>query len=305
MASESSERPSVSVRLPPALDEWLAERAEDAGIDPGELLVQLAATYRAAAEDDDAVDELANAVEGAATDAATERVDDRLGAFRSSLDSQLQEIRRRIVQLKHESDEKAERGRVDGLSTRLDGVEETLDGVDDSIGSIRDDVERLEGELRTLRETVEESGATGPETTGSADAAGRPSGEHGDPVTDEGFDERLEDIESKLVRVARVVVEMHDGGRGTLHGLKRVAAREGVRAATCAECAGTVDIGLLPDATCPHCDVRFRELAVDPTGDEDARLEAAPDPSSGSGGAEGADGTPDGDESSLPEVRGR
>ena len=210
MASESSERRPVAVTLPPSLDEWLTERADAAGIDRRELLVQLAATYRAVAEDDDTASGLASAVEGAATDAATERVDDRLGSFRSSLDSQLEAIRKRIVQLKHETDEKAAAGRVSELATRTNGLEE-----------------------------------------------------------------RLDDVESKLVRVAHAVVELRDGdGRAGDAGvgdardttpaeLKRVAAREGLREARCAGCGEDVDLALLPDAACPHCDARFDGLAVD------------------------------------------
>lgn len=272
MASESSEPRAVAVTLPPALDEWLAERAETADTDREELLVQLAAAYRTAAGDGDAVPELAGALERAATDAATERIDDRLGSFRSSLDSQLQAIRRRVVQLKHEADEKADRGRVDGLSTRVDGIEERLDGLDD----LEESVETLHEEVETLRDGDPGLGAA------AGGAVDRGAGRRDGPVVERELSGRLDDIESKLVRVARAVVELREGGdadaRPALRELKRVAAREGVREADCAGCAGTVDIALLPDAACPHCDARFRELAPVPADGGGPRLEVDREP---------------------------
>ncbi|MEF8841540.1 MAG: hypothetical protein V5A62_07915 [Haloarculaceae archaeon] len=268
MASESPERSPVPVTLPPSLDEWLAERADAAGVDRGELLVQLAATYRAAAEDGDAASELVSAVEGTATDAATERVDDRLGSFRSSLDSQLQAIRKRIVQLKHEVDERADASRVNELSTRVDGLDERLDGLEGTVGTLRTE---LETRPRVLEDEETSTGRTDEHHGG-----------HDGSVVDPELVERLDDVESKLVRLARAVVGLREGGvpagdgdvpgapdigesRGTtLRELKRTAVREGVRDARCAGCGGSVDLALLPDATCPYCDVRFHRLTTDP-----------------------------------------
>lgn len=250
MASEPPERHPVPVRLPRSLDEWLADRADTADVDREELLVQLAATYRAAVEDGDATPDLVHAVEDAAIEAATERVDDRLGSFRSSLDSQLQAIRKRIVQLKHESDEKAEAKQVRDLSTKVEGVERSVDDIETALESLDEEVE----ELSTEASDAERS--TGTSLDGSDDAA------RGDPIG------RLDDVESKLVRVARAVVELRDDEGGTLHDatfreLRRVAAREGVREATCADCEARVDVALLAERVCPHCERRFRELAVD------------------------------------------
>jgi hypothetical protein len=263
MVGEPSERRPVPVTLPPSLDEWLTERADAAGVDRRELLVQLAATYRAAAEDD-AASGLASAVEGAATDAATERVDDRLGSFRSSLDSQLEAIRKRIVQLKHETDEKAAAGRVSELATRTNGLEERLDDVEDAIETLREDAQ----ERAAATDGDEMAGDAATDRTGTA-------GEDGGTTAGPELAERLDVVESKLVRVAHAVVELRDGagragdaGVGDAHDttpaeLKRVAAREGLREARCAGCGEDVDLALLPDAACPHCDARFDGLAVD------------------------------------------
>jgi hypothetical protein len=322
MVRESPGQHPVPVTLPPALDEWLAEHADEAGIDRGELLVQLAATYRAAAEDGAAAGGLVNAVEEAATDAATERVDDRLDSFRSSLDSQLQVIRKRVVQLKRESDEKAEANRVNELSTRADGLDERLGDVDERL----DDLEDAVG---TLREEVEErptdGDGPGPSAPRDADAdrGDAPGGRDGTAL-DPGIVERLDDVESKLVRVARAVVELREEhppgatGDGALRELKHAAAREGVREARCAGCEGTVDLALLPEAVCPHCDAPVRGLAVggtdDGTGEGRARLEVAREGGSADetdeaegtarGSAETAVGE-DGDDSTDAEVADR
>jgi hypothetical protein len=312
MVRESPGQHPVPVTLPPSLDEWLAERADEAGIDRGELLVQLAATYRVTAEDDTAAGGLVNAVEEAATDAATERVDERLGSFRSSLDSQLQVIRKRVVQLKREADEKAGASQVKGLSTRVDEFDERLDELEDAVG--------------TLREKVEDHPAGGGGTASSAplDADAGPgdaSGGTDGTAVDPDLVERLDDVESKLVRVARAVVDLreeHPAGRtedGVLRELKRVAAREGVREARCAGCDGAVDLALLPEAVCPHCDTPVRGLAVDGTDDEvgrgGTRLEVAHEEGPADGTDGDATGSPeaavdgDGDDSTDAEVGDR
>jgi hypothetical protein len=280
MASESSERRPVAVTLPPSLDEWLTERADTAGIDREELLVQLAATYRAAAEDGDAASELVTAVEEAATEAATERVEDRLGSFRSSLDAQLQAIRRRVVQLKHESDEKAEASRVSELSTRMGDLDGRLDGLEDAVGD-------LQGEIADM------GGGDDPTATEAAPTGDADSGGHGGAADPEAA-ARLDDVESKLVRVARAVVELRDGhgpasdgdsgDRRTLRELRHAAIREGVREARCADCDGPIDLSLLPDATCPHCESRFTGLAV---ASDEPRIEVG----TGDDVEDGTDGT--------------
>lgn len=112
----------------------------------------------------------------------------------------------------------------------------------------------LPGSGRGRRRDAERT--TGSSLEGSDDTAG------GDPIG------RLDDLESKLVRVAWAVVELRDDEGGTLHDatfreLKRVATREGVHEATCADCDARVDVALLAERVCPHCESRFRELAVD------------------------------------------
>ena len=316
MVRESPGQHPVPVTLPPSLDEWLAERADQAGIDRGELLVQLAATYRATAEDDAAAGGLVNAVEEAATDAATERVDDRLGSFRSSLDSQLQVIRKRVVQLKRESDEKAEASRVKELSTRVDDLDESFEDLDERLGELEDTVGTLREALEGRPTDGDGTGSSAPRDA-DADRGSAPDERVGTAVETDLVD-RLEDVESKLVRVARAVVDLREehpagtAGDGALRELKRAAAREGVREARCAGCDGTVDLALLAEAVCPHCDTPVRGLALDGTDDETggvgARLEVAHEegPADGVGGD--ATGSPeaavdgDGDDSTDAEV---
>jgi hypothetical protein len=251
MASEPPERHPVPVTVPPSLDEWLSEHTDSADVDREELLVQLVAAYQVAAEDGDAAAALADAAGEIATDTARERVDERLGSFRSSLDSQLQAIRKRIVQLKHESEEKAEASRVRELVRRTKDVEERVADVQSSV--------------ETLREEFEEERATEDEPDPITERVNV-----GEAGSDPELVERLDEVESKLVRVAQAVVELRETEETRVddtafHGLKRVAAREGVHEATCTACEEGVDLTLLAEPACPHCGSRFDDLDVDTT----------------------------------------
>lgn len=163
---------------------------------------------------------------------------DEIGAG-SSYESDLREIRERVVQLKRETDAKAPASHDhDHLSARLDRVEGELE-------AIRED-------LRTVREVAEAA----------------------DNRIDDGFDnyrellerllDRTETIERRLDTLGETVLSAREreDRRGRLATLTRTANREGVRTAICDDCEGTVDLGLLADPACPHCKVMFEELSV-------------------------------------------
>lgn len=249
MDSESTEGRTLSLDLPAALDEWLADRAEELDVDESELVLQLVGSYRVAADADDgtaaelaattdegAVDveeavreEVDTALAGATVDEdaiirQTEtRMNERADALEAEFDEKLDDVRRRVVQLKGEVGEKASADHDHEAFERLDELAAGLD-------EVRAEMQKLQG-------------------------------------TDEGDDDlaaRVGDLKGKLDTLARVVVQLRDApgdvGDEVLVEIKRAAARRGADEARCESCGETVSIGLLPEAECPHCRSPFEEL---------------------------------------------
>lgn len=241
MASESSDGDASSVAVPDDVDVWLDERAETLGLDREDLLRELLSAHRAVASADD---EYPDAV----TDPA---IDGRFDALEEEFGTHLDEVRRRLVQVKREVDDKAPadhdheafdavdslEGHVDTLADRLDSQAARIESIRDQVDALESGIEDLDAAVDDLRETT---GATG---------------------------EDLADVREKLARLAQVVVSLRDGGGSTigspddrLVAIKRLAAREGYGHAECASCGGTVYLTVLPEPTCPHCDVPVHDV---------------------------------------------
>lgn len=274
MASESTDEGVLTVELPPELEEWLDERTREQGEPREELVIQLLAAYRAttterndgdlaaaldveshveesiqekldatvtAAVDDVLAEQIDSTVRDRLpdiTDAVESRVEGRLDDVEDDFTGKITDVRERVVQLKRELDSKAP---VDHEAF------ETVDEVDDSVTSLR-------SELATIRNEFEDTAAS--HTEQMADLERR---------FDE-VDSRLEDMESKLKRVAWVVSDLREeqGGRDAnqkaVDRLKRAAAQEGISDASCQDCGETVDIGLLTDPQCPHCNTTVTDI---------------------------------------------
>lgn len=244
MATESADGSEVSVTLPPSLQEWLDERAEALGVERGEVLVQLASAYRAAAElDDDPVGALLDdALEGRIAGSLDGRIDDRIadhgagGVDEAAFD--------------------ALRDRVDALeSTHEEDVEDVRNRVLQLRGALRDRAEADHGH-EELRERAD-SLSSHLEDVGS-DVA------HLSERVDRR-DDRLGEVESKLDRLARVVLSMRDGGADraddeVLEHIRTAANRSRVGVAHCEDCGRALRIALLTRPACPHCEAEFRDL---------------------------------------------
>jgi len=255
MASESTEDGSVTVSLPPELDDWLDERATELDLDRETVLVQLLASYRATAtvEGDradgerpleeavvrDAVDavvddalaaELDARIETAVATALDERgvstdVDDRIASVRSEFQAKLEDVRERVLQVKGETDAKApadhdheEFERVDALGQRVVDLEEALTS--------------LETDVDELSDAQDESMAD--------------------------LEDELGDLEDRVETVAWVVSDLReafesDGESAALEQIKRAAAEADVARANCENCGNGVQIALLSEPECPHC----------------------------------------------------
>jgi outer membrane murein-binding lipoprotein Lpp len=250
MASESSEGGPVSVAVPPSLGEWLSERVEGSDMEREELVLALLSAYRDATEE--RPDDVADIVDGR----VGPLVDRRLKQYDEDLERRLDDIRRRVVQVKETADGSVSDERFEALSSQVVELESAVSDVRSELEAV--DPARVDehaSELEALRESVR----TRTETAAR-------------------LDDRLDDVESKLTRVARAVValreertetdERDDGRRmralsgpdETLVDIKRQAARESIGSADCGACGAAVDLSLLPEAACPHCGVSVRGL---------------------------------------------
>lgn len=249
MATEPTAESELSVTLPPSLSEWLDERADALGIEREALLVQLLETHRSAAEMDDDLASFFESVDAAGPDVVStiddlgERVDDvddridgvdsRVDDVEAELAKSVEDIRNRVLQLRDAVEERApadhSHTEIEALADRLEAVSAEIDGITEEADDASEDLWLLSTELST--------------TNG-----------------------RLKTLESKINRLARVVVD--DKRRETadaaataeLNELRRAANRTGTTTADCAGCETPVEIALLSEAACPHCDRRLDGL---------------------------------------------
>ncbi|KZX47774.1 hypothetical protein [Haloarcula sp. K1] len=264
MSSESTDDGGVYVELSADLDEWLTEQAETLGVPRDAVMEQLLAAYMTAADSDDGIDDLIqpsadelDAVVAATVDeklngsveAATEsavssqlpdivdtverQLAERFDALEADFQTKIEDVRERVVQVKREADAKAP----------ADHGHEEFDRID----ALTQEIEDIEAELAALRGDVTESLET-----------------ENERVAD--IDSRLDDVEDKLTRVAWVVSDLRDdqGGRDqnqkAVDRLKRAAAQENISTARCSNCDEQVEIGLLTEPQCPHCNTTVSDV---------------------------------------------
>lgn len=225
MASESPNGGGLSEPLPDDLTQWLDERAADRGVSRSVLLERLVDAYRLAVESEASLadaDDLEAVVERLVEEQEAE-TGENIAAVEEDFESRLDDVRRRIIQLKKETEGKAEGDHSHREFTALDDLETAVADLREDIDSLQSTVADHDTTLDDLEDTVE------------------------------GLDE-------KLTRVAHAVVQLRSAGSesGTLDALKHEAALEGIDQAKCGACDKSVNIALLTEAACPHCDTQVR-----------------------------------------------
>jgi rubrerythrin len=265
MSSESSTERTVSITLPADLDEWLDQQASAAEVDRDELLVQLLASYRIAADQDGHLDadaleieqadiaetvrsqldeqlparldgELDSRIEQAVEQAVTERLSEatnsvqrqlsnRIDSVETEFDEKISDVRERVIQVKKEADSKAP---ADHTHDQLESITE-----------IQRTLAELETELDGLQTEFEEQVP-----------------EHERTLTE--LDDRVEQMQDRLQTVAWVVSDLREaqesqGGLEAVERIKRAAAKADIERANCENCGDGVTLSLLTDPECPHC----------------------------------------------------
>jgi len=202
-------------------------------------------------------EQLADAVDTAITDrlpsiadAVESRLDERVTAttdemerdiqqVESTFQDKIEDVRERIIQVKKETDTKAPRDHSHPELDRLDELDAELEEIGTELLTVRD-------ELDDFGERVDDTDETVTEVLG-----------------------RLDDTEDKLKRVAWVVSDLREDTRGkdsherAVARIKRAAAQEGITSARCEKCSESVEIALLTEPECPHCNAAVSDVRPD------------------------------------------
>ncbi|WP_435359348.1 hypothetical protein [Haloarchaeobius sp. DFWS5] len=230
MASE--EQVDLSVRLPPALGEWVREHATEQDAEPDELVQQLLSAYQTVsshAETNGGID--------FDTPGGNEALEERIDAQHEEFMDHVEDVRDRVIQVKYEADDKApaDHNHAD-LSARLDDLDADIDALEDDLGEVEETVERGFENFEDILEYLVDTS---------------------------------DDLDAKLVKLARVTLDVRsevsrlaaaEARRAEVEALKLAANRSGVERAKCDECETNVTVALLTEPTCPHCASSFSDV---------------------------------------------
>jgi hypothetical protein len=214
------------------LDRWLDRRAEREGVDRETLIERAVAAYRLVEEADDP--------DGAGfEEAERDRADlrgevgalaDRVGTVEDDLDEKIDDVRGRVVQVKRETDAKADADHDHpALDDRVDAAAADARAATEAVSDLADRVDRGFGNFEEVLDYLrDERDELDRKTAGLASA-----------VVD--------------LRERTAALEREADARAALDDLRREASRRGVTRGDCGDCGKTVHLGLLGDAACPHC----------------------------------------------------
>lgn len=277
MASESREDSAVGVDVPADLDEWLDEQAGTLGVAREQLVTQILSSYHAAAtlegpldatelldlgatdfvdveetvsmsvdeQVDDRLDGLVQervdeAVEARVEQAVDDRIDDRLDDIESEFQEKITDVRERVIQVKQEADGKAPKAHTHDELAAVDALDARVNDLAASLKTLREDTSDRLDKVENGIEDQEQAAAD--------------------------LTERLEEASEKLNRVAWVVSDLkeevagRDAHEQAVNRIRRAAAQEDVSAAKCERCDENVQIGLLNEPECPHCQAAVSDV---------------------------------------------
>jgi cell division protein FtsB len=242
MSSDESARADVSVDLSEDVRDWLGDRSADDGESPADVARRLlVAHYDLANSDATPADTLASHEDGVSEADLEDALADLDAEFRDLLD----DVRKRVVQVKRETDQKAPddhdhphvEGRLDDLAADITDVAAQIETLDDAVDDVDD---RLDAGFENYEDILEY-------------------------LTDE-----TGALRDRIDTLARAVIELRSefqalaaerARRESVRELKRAASQYGVRTADCAACETTVDIAMLTTPECPHCASQFTDVS--------------------------------------------
>jgi|GEM_PF-522552 len=217
---------AVDDRVEQTVDERLADAVEAAITD---RLPSIADAVESRLDD-----RITGATEG--VEGEVERVEEDIERVESEFQGKIEDVRERVVQVKQEADAKAPRNHSHPELDRLDELDAEIEEIGTDLLTVRDELDDLDERVDETDETVD-------------DVLGR-----------------LDDTEDKLKRVAWVVSDLREDTRGkdsndrAVARIKRAAAQEGITSASCENCSESVEIALLTDPECPHCNAAVTDV---------------------------------------------
>ncbi|MFP8888434.1 hypothetical protein ACLI4U_01505 [Natrialbaceae archaeon A-CW2] len=238
MASEEQEQHQVSVSLPPEVGTWLEDEADRHDLSDGQLCRQLLTTVKTAATNGDFEPADVARVEALRAD---------LEAQRQEFIDHVEDVRERTIEIKRETDEKAPKDHSHeefAQTAEITALEERIVALE----AARED---FEAGLEALETTVD-SGF-----------------ENFESILEHLF-ETTDDLENKSAVLATAVLDLREKRdtlavqerrRSEVDQLKLAANQLGVRTATCEACSAAVDIALLTEPACPHCQSSIADVS--------------------------------------------
>ena len=240
MASEESEERWTNVSLPEDLTDWLEREARSRNVDRDRLLAELVSAHREIDDGDGRIELDAGTID---PDEVPEIVESRFDDQRETFMDLLEDVRRRVIQVKRETDAKAPADHHhEDLLAELEAVDERYEDLEADLVTLQGTVEAVRDDLVAGFDNYEEVLEYLADET-------------------ERLDQRLDKIARVLVGVREEVKRQSNARHDGVSELKLAANRHGIRSAVCEECGETVEIGLLTDPACPHCSSRFSDLA--------------------------------------------
>lgn len=225
MASEEHEEVTVSITLSRDLREWLDEQAAAQDTDRETVLARVLSAHREVATGDPDLDTVAR---------------EDLAETREEFADLLEDVRKRVVQVKRETDAKTPTDDHEALAADLERAEADLDDLADDVERLAASVDAVEADLNAGFENFED--------------------------VLEYLTDRTETLGERVDTLARAVVDARSelrrlgadaAARTEADRLKLAASQHGIAAANCEACDSHVDIGLLTEAECPHCATAF------------------------------------------------
>jgi ABC-type transporter Mla subunit MlaD len=232
--SQDVSGPSV-IDLPEGVGDWIAELARKRDVSEEELLSRLLGTSADGPDMDEIHDRLGE------LQSSLGELEGRVDSLDDAFEANVSDVRERVIQVKREADAKAEadHGHPD-LVTDVGDLAADVDALADTVEELDERVEASIGDVTAETEALHKE-----------------------------VDALTEDVTDKLNVLAAAVVEMRDQVRTLLAErekrtltaeLRRQANRNGVRSAKCENCSNVVQVGLLVEPRCPHCNDSFEKL---------------------------------------------
>jgi DNA repair exonuclease SbcCD ATPase subunit len=190
-----------------------------------------------------------------ATTSTQRQLDNRIDTVEDEFQGKLEDVRNRVIQVKKEADKKA-------------ATDHTHDEFE-TLATLERRLESLESELQDFRVEIDDT-----------------LPEHGAAI--DQLDARLEETEDRLQTVAWITSDLRDAvesgsGLEAVERIKRAAAKANISSAKCENCSNEVNLALLTDPECPHCNATVNNVDANPGWFRSPRLEVASQLESGDG----------------------